>query len=112
MAFFLRNFDSQNIGVGSVVSYEFNKTLTICHRVVSKGEDDRGIFYIAKGDNNTVQDPLPVRPEQVKGIWIFEQPFYLSLSLIISGVFFPAGLFFCSITVLNRIKLKGGGNKL
>lgn len=77
IGFFLRNFDSQNIGIGSVISYEFNKTLWICHRVISKGIDDRGIFYIAKGDNNTVEDPLPARPEQVKGILVFGQPFYL-----------------------------------
>lgn len=107
MAFYLRNFDSQNINIGAIIVYDFSKTLSVCHRVVSKGTDNRGIFYIAKGDNNTIADPLPVRPEQIKGILVFAQPIYL-LPL---ELFSPAGSFLFSITVLNRIKSRGGENK-
>jgi signal peptidase I len=106
IGFFLKRFDSQNITVGSVIGYKFNSTFYISHRVVSKGLDHKGIFYITKGDNTNTTDPL-VRPEQVKGILAFAQPIYI----MPLELFSPAGVFFCSLTLLKRFKSKGGETK-
>jgi len=43
------------IEVGDIVSYRFGNML-IVHRVVEKGTDDDGVYFIMKGDNNVVSD--------------------------------------------------------
>jgi len=43
------------IEVGDIVSYRFDKML-IVHRVVEKGVDDEGVYFVMKGDNNLIVD--------------------------------------------------------
>lgn len=72
-----------DIQVGDVISYEYqdknneyqdkntnNIKSIIAHRVVEIGKDEKGIYYIAKGDNNVIKDPEKVRFEQVKGVLV------------------------------------------
>ncbi|MBW2966889.1 hypothetical protein KY362_00220 [Candidatus Woesearchaeota archaeon] len=59
------------INPGDIISYYSSVTGDlIVHRVISKGEDSQGVYYIVKGDNNTSQDPEKVRFEQVHGVLI------------------------------------------
>jgi len=53
--------------VGDIVSYNasWNKTL-VSHRIIEIGEDNKGTYYLLKGDNNTVGDPGKVRLEDIK----------------------------------------------
>ncbi len=53
--------------VGDIVSYEaeWNETL-VSHRIVDINEDENGVYYTLKGDNNSTQDPDKVRIEQIK----------------------------------------------
>ena len=55
------------INVGDVISYQTSYGVLI-HRVIEKGEDEQGYYYLVKGDNNTVRDPFKVRFDDVKGV--------------------------------------------
>lgn len=43
---------------------------TIIHRVVKKGVDGKGTYYIAKGDNNVDADPKKIRFSQIKYVLV------------------------------------------
>lgn len=58
--------DAADINVGDIISYRRgNSEQRIIHRVVYKSEDENGIYFIVKGDNNKVADPGKVRFEQI-----------------------------------------------
>ncbi len=57
------------IQIGDVISYHGSYGI-IVHRVIEKGTDEEGIYYLVKGDNTTVRDPFKVRFEQVEGVVI------------------------------------------
>jgi len=62
--------DKSQINVGDIVVFEY-ESLIIPHRVVEKGSDDRGLFFVTKGDHNRNNDMDfcgKVRPEQVVGV--------------------------------------------
>ena len=56
------------VQVGDIVSYE--TTLApgtfIIHRVVEKGTDENGLYFVLKGDNNPTTDPEKVRFDQLR----------------------------------------------
>ena len=52
---------------GDVISYQTEQGVII-HRVIKKDEDNQGIYYTVKGDNNTFADPVRVRFDDVKGV--------------------------------------------
>nr|MCK4930099.1 signal peptidase I [Nanoarchaeota archaeon] len=57
------------IQVGDIVAYESEYAEgTIIHRVVYKGEDEQGTYFVLKGDNNPTSDPGKVRFEQIKRV--------------------------------------------
>ena len=47
--------NSDQIEVGDIVSFRFGGIL-IVHRVVEKGIDDEGVYFITQGDNNIFSD--------------------------------------------------------
>lgn len=58
-----------SIHVGDIIAYN-TPYGTIIHRVVEIGEDKEGIYYVVKGDNNSLSDPFKVRFEDVEGVVI------------------------------------------
>ena len=58
-----------DIKVGDVISYEYQGSV-IAHRVLKIEEDNQGLYYITKGDNNIIKDPLKVRYSQVRGVLV------------------------------------------
>ncbi|MFW6378811.1 MAG: hypothetical protein ACOCZV_02205 [Nanoarchaeota archaeon] len=57
------------IGEGDIISYrKTGEGNRIIHRVVHKGVDENGVYFIVKGDNNAVSDPGKVRFEQVERV--------------------------------------------
>jgi len=44
-----------DVNVGDIVSYLFDGVM-IVHRVVEKGVDDDGVYFVMQGDNNLVSD--------------------------------------------------------
>lgn len=60
---------ADKINVGDIVSYESKyATGTIIHRVVEKGYDADGVYFILKGDNNPTKDPGKIRFDQIKRV--------------------------------------------
>ncbi|MFH1682326.1 MAG: S26 family signal peptidase [Candidatus Woesearchaeota archaeon] len=59
----------EEIEVGDIISYQTDYGVII-HRVVERGIDKEGIYYLVKGDNNSSVDPGKVRFEQVKGVLV------------------------------------------
>jgi len=45
----------EEIGVGDIITFR-QSGLLIVHRVVDKGNDEKGVYFITKGDNNDVID--------------------------------------------------------
>lgn len=60
----------KEIEEGDVIEYQSNN-IFILHRVIKKVESNDGYYYYTKGDNNTDQDLLPVKEEQVIGKVIY-----------------------------------------
>ena len=58
---------ADDINVGDVISYQSSYGVII-HRVIEKGEDNQGIYYITKGDNSPFKDPSKIRFKDVKGV--------------------------------------------
>ena len=59
----------EQISEGDIISYRKNGTKNrIIHRVMHKGHDDDGVYFIVKGDNNPVSDPGRVRFDQVERV--------------------------------------------
>ncbi|MCA9477958.1 MAG: signal peptidase I [Nanoarchaeota archaeon] len=54
----------EDIKVGDIITYKYGDE-RIIHRVVYIGEDEKGIYYIVKGDNNPTSDPGKVRFDQI-----------------------------------------------
>lgn len=59
----------EDIQVGDIISFEYQDQIII-HRVVEKGIDDEGSFFLTKGDNNPNIDPLKVRFHQIKRVLV------------------------------------------
>jgi len=45
----------QDIKIGDIVTFKQNNDLII-HRVINKGTDEQGVYFITKGDNNAISD--------------------------------------------------------
>jgi signal peptidase len=85
----LQEVNPNNLNVGNVVIYKatwFNEP--VIHRIIYKGYDSNGeLYYITKGDHNSVQDPAAVYPEQVEAkvvttgssLWIIPKVGYITL---------------------------------
>tara|TARA_Y100000034_G_scaffold107716_1_gene137535 strand:+ start:3149 stop:3604 length:456 start_codon:yes stop_codon:yes gene_type:complete len=58
---------AKSINVGDVISYQTSYGILI-HRVIEKNYDQDGIYFLVKGDNNTLRDPFKVRFEDIKGV--------------------------------------------
>jgi signal peptidase I len=58
----------EDIHIGDIISFEKNKDLII-HRVIDKGVDNNGTYFITKGDNNNVSDGK-IRFEDIRYITI------------------------------------------
>jgi hypothetical protein len=56
------------INVGDIVSYDFNGML-IVHRVVEKGVDSEGVYFVVQGDNNSFSDGK-IRFSQIKYVTV------------------------------------------
>ncbi|MBW2988382.1 hypothetical protein KY318_02630 [Candidatus Woesearchaeota archaeon] len=58
-----------DIHIGDIVSYKpKGSSETIIHRVIGRGVDEEGVFFVMKGDNNPSRDPGKVRFEQIQRI--------------------------------------------
>lgn len=60
---------ADELQVGDIVSYESEYAKgTIIHRIVYKGEDESGVYFVMKGDNLPTSDPGRIRFEQIRRV--------------------------------------------
>ncbi|MBI2665199.1 hypothetical protein HYX12_01090 [Candidatus Woesearchaeota archaeon] len=59
--------DPDSVKIGDIISYN-SPYGVIIHRVVEKGMDEHGQYFVVKGDNNTLSDPVKVRFNDLKGV--------------------------------------------
>ena len=67
----------EELTVGDIITYqiESGSPAVITHRITSVGADQSGeTIFTTKGDNNSVEDELPVREVQVKGKLFYAVP--------------------------------------
>jgi len=62
---------AEDIKVGDIISFQSGDKV-IVHRVVSKGADSKGVFFVTKGDNN----------QETDGKVYFKDVKYLTIALI------------------------------
>src|SRR3989338_2427894 len=61
----------EDIHAGDVISYNpENSDAIIIHRVIKIGQDEKGRYFVAKGDNNPVKDPEKIRFYQIKRVLV------------------------------------------
>jgi len=58
---------ASEVGVGDIVSYSKNGE-TLVHRVIEKGEDDEGVYFLVKGDNSQGVDEI--RFAEISGVLV------------------------------------------
>ncbi|MFA5856132.1 MAG: hypothetical protein WC867_02145 [Candidatus Pacearchaeota archaeon] len=58
----------EDIQIGDIITYEKDNIL-IVHRVIDKGNDSQGNYFLVKGDNNSIADGK-VRYKEIKYITI------------------------------------------
>jgi len=56
-----------SIAIGDIITYK-NQSELIIHRVIEKNQDEDGLYYVVKGDNNSTADPVKVRFEDIEGV--------------------------------------------
>jgi hypothetical protein len=57
------------INVGDIIAYK-SEYGVIIHRVAEKGEDNDGVYFIAKGDNNNNADPKKIRFNDIERVLV------------------------------------------
>ena len=63
----IRPKNYEDVSIGDIISYKSSEGVII-HRVISKGEDSEGDYFITKGDNNHVVDSKKVRFDSITGV--------------------------------------------
>jgi hypothetical protein len=58
---------AEEINMGDIITYGSEN---IVHRVVQKGSDENGIWFITKGDNNNINDGKKIRFSDIKYVTI------------------------------------------
>jgi len=58
----------EEIGIGDVISFRREGSV-IVHRVVERGEDSEGVYFVTRGDNNDFDDGV-VRFGEVEGVLV------------------------------------------
>ncbi len=58
------------VNIGDIISYKNNAGEILIHRIVKTGVDEKGLYYIVKGDNNPVEDPEKIRFDQIHGVLV------------------------------------------
>jgi len=64
--FGLQEFNPLDVKKRDIIIYNANWfPEPVIHRIIDIKEDENGVYYITKGDNNPAPDPEKVRPSQV-----------------------------------------------
>ncbi len=65
----IKPVSEDDVHIGDVISYKSGNGVVI-HRVIGIEDDEQGVYYIVKGDNNPIPDKEKVRFSDVQGILV------------------------------------------
>ena len=65
---FIRPKSENDINVGDIINFRKEGKL-IVHRIVEKGQDNGGVYFITKGDNNNIYDEK-IRFEDIDSVLV------------------------------------------
>jgi len=65
----IRPLSEKEVHIGDIVSFWKNGGL-ITHRVVDKGYDDKGVYFITEGDNSDFADKFKVRFSEIDSVLV------------------------------------------
>ncbi|UTR05777.1 signal peptidase I [Alkalihalobacillus sp. LMS6] len=65
---------NEDVRNGDVVTYMTPERRLFTHRIVGEAREDGKTFYTTKGDNNSIEDRLPIVDEQIVGVHRFTIP--------------------------------------
>ena len=77
---FIKKCTANDVKVNDIIEYQMNG-YTVIHRIINIMQEDGEFFFITKGDNNSTEDKIPVREDQLIGKVIFKIP-YVALPTI------------------------------
>ena len=83
----VRPTDTENLRIGQVITFQAesgNPELTT-HRITGVVLTGEGRQYITRGDANGAEDPMPVKPEQVRGTVWYSVPYVGHAAVWASG---------------------------
>jgi hypothetical protein len=61
--------DNTPLYLGDVISFT-SENYSISHRIIGIEQDEQGLKYITKGDNNLNQDPFALRRENITAVMV------------------------------------------
>ena len=80
--------DPEELAVGDPVTFLLEGT-TVTHRIIEKGTNEKGLYFVTQGDANNTSDP-PIYPSNIIGKPVFSIPHLGRLSVYIQN---PPGTF-------------------
>lgn len=83
----VRPADAESLQIGDVITFQAksgNPELTT-HRITSVLITNEGRQYVTRGDANGADDPVPVKPEQVRGTVWYSVPYVGYVAVWASG---------------------------
>lgn len=83
----VRPTDAKTVQIGDVITFqaESDNPELITHRVTGVVFTGEGRQYVTRGDANGADDPMPVRPEQVRGAVWYSVPYVGHAAVWFSG---------------------------
>jgi len=83
----VRPTDAENLQIGQVITFQAesgNPELTT-HRITGVAFTGEGRQYVTRGDANGADDPVPVKPEQIRGTVWYSVPYLGHAAVWASG---------------------------
>lgn len=87
---YVTKVDTSTLKENDVITYKLTEKTIATHRIIEVFEEDGVVKYRTKGDNNEIEDEVPVLPQQVVGTPIFTIPY---IGYIISYIQNPPGTY-------------------
>jgi signal peptidase len=87
--------DPTTLNIGDVITFFDpigNGTTTVTHRIIDIVNDETGLWFQTKGDNNNIPDREFVESSAVVGIYVFRIPYIANIALFMQSV---PGLIIC-----------------
>lgn len=69
----VKEVNENEIKKGDIIAFKY-EDYVVTHRVVNVINDDNGLYFKTKGDNNNLEDDFNVKPDSLEGIMVKRIP--------------------------------------